>query len=184
MAEEDFEEEEEFEEAECPTCGAVVSSDAMECPECGQLFDEEEELWDEDEEEFEEPWEEEIEEEPGKGKLYLGIFLALFGGVGLTFMSWFHNVIGIFHDAGIGGYEGYGYIDQSVGVTGTIVTIIGIVLIYLYFKDLRESGESSESIDEEEEEEFFEDAEPIDAEVMDEEEDAIFDEEDDYDEDW
>ncbi len=179
MADEDIDVE--YEEAECPTCGAVIPADALECPECGQLFEEEEELWEEEEEmEEEEPtgdeyFEEEEEEpgmedikteqdwegywakqEPSKLKLYVGVFLLLFGGVGLGFMSWFHNQIG-WYPFGIGGYPGYGWLDQTLGGTGTIITLIGVLLVYLWMKDLKEFEEAkAKPQDEMLEEDFFE----------------------------
>ncbi len=173
-----------IEEAECPTCGATVSLDATECPECGQQFegDGEEDLWEEkedawkEEEEDLEPWDETIEE-TNKGKLYVG-FLVLFGGVGITFMSWFHNVIE-WNPLGLEGYSPgtYGPLSQTVGVIGTIVTIIGIAIIYMWYRDTGEITDEEESMEEGygeeesigegygEEELRYEDAEPIDAEV-------------------
>ncbi len=160
------------EEAECPTCGAIIPLEAEECPECGQLFEEEEELWDEEEEEEEWETEEWMDVEPSKTKLYLGIFIILFGSIGLTFMSWFHNVIGIFHDAGIGGYPGYGPIDQMVGASGAIVTLIGVIIIYLWYKDTKEAEEVIDEDEYLEDEEYFEDEEDEfleEEEVMDDE---------------
>ncbi len=167
-----------YEEAECPTCGAIIPLDAAECPECGQIFEEEEELWESEEEELseeelEDEWEDILEEEPSKGKLYLGIIVLLFGSVGLTFMSWFHNVIGIFHDMGIGGYDGYGPIDQMVGASGAIVSIIGLVLIYLWYKETKEEDIPEEDLMEDEE--FFDEEEE-----WDEEDEGFFDEEEEY----
>lgn len=168
MVPENFEDD--YEEAECPTCGAVIPADAEECPECGQEFEEEdeEELWEEEvtEEELKEgpgdEWEEEVIEEPGKGKLYLSVIMMFLGGVGFGLFSWLHNQIG-WYPFGIGGYPGYGPLDQMTGAAGTVIFLIGIFIFYLYRKDLKEYEESVEMEEEElfedEDEEFFEEPE-------------------------
>ncbi len=155
MATEEFEEE--FDAAECPTCGSIVPSDALECTECGQKFEEESELWEEeeDDEEFieeDEPLEDEDdwgdfwdEEAPGKFKLYFGIFLVLFGSLGMGLMSWLHNQLE-WNPLGLEGYapEVYGPYDQMLGGSGTIVTIIGIVLIFLWMREVNRYREKIE----------------------------------------
>lgn len=154
------EEEEFYEEAECPTCGATVPADANECPECGQQFaeeEEEEDLWETEEEpeefggeEMDEEWAEgPAPEEPSRWKLYLGVFLILFGGIGNTLMSYVHNIIG-WYPFGIGGYSGYGWADQTWGASGTVVLIIGIILFYLWHRENKAYQKAQEEALEEE----------------------------------
>ncbi len=184
-----------YEEAECPTCGGVIPLDAAECPECGQIFEEEEEdLWESEEaseEEIGDEWEELIEEEPSKGKLYLGILILLFGSVGLSFMSWFHNVME-WNILGVDRYapDVYGPLDQMVGGSGAVISIIGIILIYLWYRDTRQEEISEEELFEDEED-YFEDEEEWgeDEEYLEEEEDEEDGEEEDIfggedDEEW
>ncbi len=168
MATEEFEEE--FEAAECPTCGAIVPADATECTECGQRFEEEDEVWEEDElmgkdefmseesEDWGDFWEEEA---PGKFKLYFGIFLVLFGSLGMGLMSWLHNQLE-WNPLGLENYapEVYGPYDQMFGGSGTVVTLIGIVLIFLWMraaKRYRQSLEQPKKGDTE----YFEDEEEV-----------------------
>ncbi len=149
MATEEFIDE--YEEAECPTCGAVVPIDATECTECGQRFEEdEEELWEEDEEEEEFLEDEEVDDWEGyweetsasKMKLYLGIVI-LFSGTIVAFLSWFHNQIQ-WNPLGLENYAPnvYGPYDQMTGGTGSITTIIGIVLIFLYLREVKAHHDS------------------------------------------
>ncbi len=152
MAEEEFIDE--YEEAECPTCGAIVPVDATECTECGQKFEEEdeEELWEDEEEEElledEEPtddWEGYWEDTaPSKMKLYLGVVI-LFSGTIVAFLSWFHNQLE-WNPLNLENYAPniYGPYDQIAGGSGSITTIIGIVLIFLYLREVKAHQASKE----------------------------------------
>ncbi len=178
MATEEFEEE--FDAAECPTCGAIVPADALECTECGQKFEEESEVWEDDEEFIEEEDEEFIEEEdeefieeeddwgdfweeeaPGKFKLYFGIFLVLFGSLGMGLMSWLHNQLQ-WNPLGLETYAPniYGPYDQMFGGSGIVVTIIGIVLIFLWMREIKRYREKLEKPTKGDTE-YFEDEEEI-----------------------
>ncbi|MFO8110353.1 MAG: hypothetical protein R6U17_07545 [Thermoplasmata archaeon] len=148
------------EEAECPTCGAVIPLDAVECPECGQIFEEgDEDLWGEEEAseeglEEEEEWDDIVEEEPNKTRFYSGIIVTLLG-LGMAMMSWFHNEIGVFHDMGIGNYDGYGPVDMTMGIIGIIIAIIGIVIILMWKKQGATEEIPEDELEEELEEDFI-----------------------------
>lgn len=156
-----------YEEADCPTCGAVIPLDAVECPECGQIFEEEEEsLWDSDEDVsedgLEEEWDEVVESEPGKGKLIMGLFVSLVG-IGVSAMSWLHNQIE-FNPLGLDGYDpnNYGPLDMMVGVVGIVIVIIGVVIILLGRKGSQADvaiEDDFESLEDEDDFESFEDEE-------------------------
>ncbi len=195
MGLDEMDEDYEDEEAECPTCGAIIPLDAAECPECGQFFEEEdeEELWDseeellEEDEEMEDEWEDLLEEEPSKGKLYLGIIVLLFGSVGLSFMSWFHNQLNLFEGVVDNYSPHYGYIDQMVGGSGAVVSIIGLILIYMWWKDNRQAEELTEDDDlfeddddlfEDDDEEYFEDDD-----LFEDDDEEYFEDEEEYPED-
>lgn len=70
------------------------------------------------------------EESKLKLKIFGGIFLTIFGGFGLGFMSWFHNLIG-WYPFGINPHPGYDIQDQICGFIGFLLTIVGVFLIYL-----------------------------------------------------
>ncbi len=112
--------------AECPSCHAGVSLEAMECPRCGEQF------------EAESPDRETAESgsrrhRPGfreRFLFYVGIALILLGGPGIALGSWLHDVLRLSF-LNYNSFDVFGAANRLVVAVGLIVSIVGVVCFIL-----------------------------------------------------
>lgn len=116
--------------AECPSCHATVSLEALECPKCGEPF---------------EPMDGVAEPERSRSGLrekllfYVGIVLILLGGPGIALGSWLHDVLRVSilnYDA----FDVFGPMNRLVLAVGLITMIVGVVFLILSLRFSRAPG--------------------------------------------